>query len=74
MTDDEKKKLDDIHAYLFSIDTNEETRAKRIDRMLFAVRAGAWAGRGVLWIAGFIGAIATAIAAMKGWLTFEVKG
>jgi len=72
MTEEQAKKLDKIHDWLFNKPGEQEkSRAGRIDDLLFAVKYGKWTMRGLLWLAGAVGAAATAIAAIKGWIHIE---
>ena len=62
MTEDERKMITDVHDFLFKAPVKgKPTRAMEVDDALAAVRAGKIGTRIVLWMAGLVIAIGTAV-------------
>lgn len=69
MTEEERKKLYDIHNFLFeSRHKDEPTRAKQLDGLFDTIRAGKLGTRALLWVIGFATTVAGGYALIKGWL------
>lgn len=69
MTDDEKKKLDELHAFFMRPRApGRPSRAQDLDDVLMAVRTGKMGVRALLWFCGAIAAIAAAWVQLKGFL------
>jgi len=67
MTDDERQKLDQIHAFFFKTDLPKKpSRAEQIDQLLGAVRAGKVTTRVIMWAAGLIIAVTGVYSTAKG--------
>lgn len=67
MTEEEHSMMKRVHDWLFESPVEGgETRAKQLDTLLSAVRAGKLGGRVTLWIAGFVAAVLAAYAQVKG--------
>lgn len=69
MTEEQAKKLGDLHEFLFGtvpgISTSK-SRAEQIEEILRAYRAGSFFVRAVLWGAGVVTAVGAALIALRG--------
>ena len=79
MTDEESRKISDLHDEITKIDEihtflmkpmgpDRPSRAKEIDEALTAIRAGRLIARLSLWTLGFVAAIGAAWVAVKGMI------
>lgn len=69
MTEEQAQKLDDLHRFfMMPRAPGKKTRAEELDDLLAGVRTGRSAGRAVLWVAGFVVAVAAAWGTLKGWM------
>ena len=77
MTDDESRKINDLHAEIVKIDEihtflmkptgpGRPSRAREIDEALTAIRAGRLIARLSLWTVGFVAAVGAAWVSIKG--------
>ncbi|MGB0855385.1 MAG: hypothetical protein ACPGSI_18960 [Pikeienuella sp.] len=69
MTDEQAKKLDDLHEFLFGTIPgvpSSKSRAEQVEDLLKAYRAGSFMARLSLWAAGLITAVGTAYLMLKG--------
>ncbi|WP_299663824.1 hypothetical protein [uncultured Ruegeria sp.] len=67
MTDEEHKMIAKVHDWLFEPPMEgRDNRAKQLDDVMAAIRAGKLGGRATLWIAGAIAAVLAAYAQIKG--------
>ena len=68
MTEEQSKQIQELHDFFMKPQgPGRPTRAKMIDDLLAAVRAGKIGGRAVLWLCGAVIAISGAYASAKGW-------
>lgn len=67
MTEEQDKIIRRVHDWLFVPPMEgRDNRAKQLDDVMAAIRAGKLGGRATLWAAGAIAAILTAYAQLKG--------
>lgn len=60
MTEDQAKKLNDLHAFWFETPPglpNTPTRAQQLEELLKAYRSGSWLARLLIYLSGLAGAV-----------------
>lgn len=68
MTEEENRMVRELHDYFMVPEIEgKPSRAKQIDDVLMAARAGKMGARAVLWLCGFIISISATWSAIKGW-------
>lgn len=68
MTDDERRKLSELHAFFMEPTApGKPSRAALLDDALDAVAAGKLGGRVILWVASLVAAVGVIYTSIRGW-------